>query len=288
MAYTLGLLVASAASALSAAGFEDARRQARRLIASALSLSQADLFGHPDQAVDEHQISRVRMMLGRILKHEPLSRIVGMREFWGLQFDLSSDTLEPRPETETVVEAVLKRIFDQREPLRFLDLGTGTGCLLLALLSEFPKASGVGVDIAEQAVRTASRNAANLGISDRAFFFVGDWGAAVSGRFDAIVANPPYIATRDLALLPREVTCYDPLRALDGGADGLMAYRAIAGDLRRVLTANGIFVAEVGVDQAGAVAGIMMANGLVFDGTDKDLAGIARCVTTRRDRMTII
>ena len=194
---------------------------------------------------------------------------------------MSVETLDPRPETETVVEAVLRRCPDRRAPLRFLDLGTGTGCLLLALLSEFPEASGVGIDIVEGAVRTAMGNAAALDFANRAVFFVSDWGAAISGRFDAIVANPPYIATEDLALLPREVACHDPWRALDGGEDGLRAYRAIAADLPRLLVANGIFVTEIGVRQADAVAGMMKANGLAFDGIETDLAAIARCVIAR-------
>jgi release factor glutamine methyltransferase len=282
MTETLGSLVVEAAGALSAAGFGEPRRHARRLIASGLAISQADLFGHSDRAVDEQQITRIRAILGRMIEREPLSRILGQQEFWGLEFALSAETLDPRPETETVVEAVLRRYSDRHAPLRFLDLGTGTGCILLALLSEFPAASGVGVDIAEVAVRTASGNAASLGFAGRALFFVGDWAAAVSGRFDAVVANPPYIPSGDHALLPREVACHDPWRALDGGKDGLRAYRAIAEDLTMLLAFNGIFATEVGADQAKPVAAIMKAKELVLDEIGKDLAGRARCVITRR------
>src|SRR6266851_2470676 len=148
---TRGSLVTEVAGALFAAGFEDPRRHARRLVASALAISRADLFGYPDRAVDDQQINRIRRMLGRMVEREPLSRILGRREFWGLEFALSAETFDPRPETETVVEAVLTRNADRRAPLRFLDLGTGTGCLLLALLGEFPAASGVGIDISEAA-----------------------------------------------------------------------------------------------------------------------------------------
>src|SRR6266478_386564 len=278
---TRDALVAQVAVALSAAGFGEPRRHARRLVASALAISRADLFGHPDRAVDEKQISRIRAMLGRMVAREPLSRILGRREFWGLEFALSADTLDPRPESETVVEAVLRRNLDRRAPLRFLDLGTGTGCLLLALLGEFPAASGVGIDVAEGAVRTAACNAVALGFSDRALFLVGDWGAAVSAKFDAVVANPPYIASGDLRLVPREVACYDPWRALDGGEDGLRAYRAIATHLPMLLASDGIFVTEVGVDQAEAVVAVMQTNRLVLDGIEKDLAGIPRCVIAR-------
>jgi release factor glutamine methyltransferase len=282
MVETVGSLVAVSTSALSAAGYEDPRRHARRLVASALSITRTDLFGHPDRVVDDHQIRRVQLVLGRVVNREPLSRILGQREFWGLQFALSAETLDPRPETESVVEAVLQRIPDRQASLRILDLGTGTGCLLLALLSELPASIGVGIDIAEDAVRTASRNAASLGFAGRTLFLVSDWGAALSARFDAIVVNPPYIASTDLAVLPREVAWYDPLRALDGGKDGLDPYRAIAADLAGRLAPEGIFAAEVGADQADAVASILTASGLAFGGIEKDLSGVARCVIARR------
>jgi release factor glutamine methyltransferase len=284
---TRDTLVAEVAVALSAAGFEEPRRYACRLVASALAISRADLFGNPDRAVDEQQISRIRVMLGRMVAREPLSRILGTREFWGLEFALSAETFDPRPETETVVDAVLRRNPDRCAPLRFLDLGTGTGCLLLALLGEFPAAIGIGIDIAEGAVSTATCNALALGFANRALFVVGDWGAAVSAEFNAVVANPPYIPSGDLWLLPREVACHDPWRALDGGEDGLMAYRAIATHLPRLLASNGIFVTEVGVDQADAVGAVMRNNGLALDGIEKDLAGISRCVIARPGRMVI-
>ncbi|MBV9687108.1 MAG: protein-(glutamine-N5) methyltransferase, release factor-specific, partial [Alphaproteobacteria bacterium] len=165
---TRGWLIAQAATALSGAGFPDPRRHARQLVSSALAISPVDLFAHPDFSVDERQASRVQALLSRMIAGEPLSRILGRREFWGLEFLLSGDTLDPRPETETVVEGVLKRIPDRKAPLRLLDLGTGTGCLLLALLSELPAASGVGVDIAVGAVKTAIGNAGLLGLGGRA------------------------------------------------------------------------------------------------------------------------
>ena len=275
---TCGWLIGEAAAALLAAGVADPRRQARRLVSEALGIPPPELFGHPDRAVDEEQISRVQVLLRRMVAGEPLSRIFGRREFWGLEFSLSADTLDPRPETETVIEGVLRREPDRSAPRRLLDLGTGTGCLLLALLAEFPAASGVGIDIAEGAVRTAARNAVDLGLADRARFFVGDWATAVSEKFDAILANPPYIASEALAILPREVACYDPWRALDGGGDGLRSYRKIAEAAPRLLSPDGILAVEIGADQADAVAAIMTDNNLFVDGIEKDLAGIARCV----------
>ena len=278
---TCGRLVAEAAAALSAAGVADPRRQARRLVSGALAIPQPDLFGHSDRALDEQQISRVRVLLRRMVAGEPLSRIFERREFWGLEFNLSADTLDPRPETETVIEGVLRRQPDRSAPRRLLDLGTGTGCLLLALLTEFPAASGIGIDIAEGAVRTAAHNAVCLGLADRARFFVGDWATAVSGKFDAILANPPYIASEALALLPREVACHDPWRALDGGEDGLRSHRAIAEAAPRILSLEGILATEIGAGQADTVAAIMRDNSLVVDGIEKDLAGTARCVIAR-------
>jgi release factor glutamine methyltransferase len=278
---TLGALLAEAADDLTQAGFEEPRRGARRLVASTLGLTPAELLAHPERALAEHQVDRVRLTLRRMVGHEPLSRIFGRREFWGLDFALTADTFDPRPETETVVEAVLRRVPDRRPPLRVLDLGTGTGCILLALLSEFPTAIGFGVDIAPGAVMTARVNAAALGLADRAHFLAGDWATAVWGEFDVIVSNPPYIAHHRLPDLPQEVARYDPCRALDGGLDGLGAYRSLGADLPRMLAPGALFVCEVGLDQAAAVAAILRAIGLVIDGCDRDLSGVARCVVAR-------
>ena len=278
---TLGSLLGEVASMLSQAGFTEPRRAARRLVASTLDLTPAELLSHSEQVLDEQHTGRVRRALDRMAEHEPLSRIVGRREFWGLEFTLCGDTLDPRPETETVVEAVLRRVLDRDAPLRFLDLGTGTGCILLALLSEFPAATGFGVDLALGAVMTARRNAAALGLAERAHFLVGDWGTAMSGKFDVIASNPPYIASAALADLPPEVALYDPCLALDGGADGLGAYRALVVDLARLLQPGAVLVIEVGFSQAPAVAAMLRASGLAIEGCERDLAGIARCVVAR-------
>ena len=278
MRETLSSLLGDATSMLSQAGFAEPRRAARRLVASSLDLTPAELLGHSEQALDEQQTGRVRLALHRMAEREPLSRILGRREFWGLEFALSADTLDPRPETETVVEAVLRRVLNRDAPLRFLDLGTGTGCILLALLSEFPAAIGFGVDIALGAVMTALGNAAALGLGERAHFLVGDWGTAISGRFDVIASNPPYIAGAALADLAPEVALYDPCLALDGGADGLGAYRSLVLDLLQLLNPGGVFVCEVGLGQAPAVAAMLRASGLAIEGCERDLGGIARCV----------
>src|SRR5438132_8461890 len=263
------------------ARFDEPRRRARRLVASTLAIAPADLLAQPDRTVDEQARDRVRVALARMVDREPLSRILGRREFWGMEFGLSADTLDPRPETETVVTAVLRSIPDRGAPLRFLDLGTGTGCILLALLSEFPATTGFGVDVAAGAAVTARGNAAALGLARRAHFFVGDWAGSISGFFDVIISNPPYIASAALADLPREVALYDPRRALDGGLDGLGCYRLLAADLPRLMGPRSLFACEVGVSQGSAIAGILRANGLSIERCERDLAGIVRCVIAR-------
>ena len=281
MRETLGLLLGEVASMLSRAGYAEPRRAARRLVASTLDLTPAELLGHSEQVLDEQQTGRVRLVLDRMAAREPLSRILGRREFWGLEFSLSDDTLDPRPETETVVAAVLRQGLDREAPLHLLDLGTGTGCILLALLSEFPAASGFGVDIALGAAKAARGNAAALGFAERANFVVGHWGTAVSGRFDVIASNPPYIAAAGLADLPREVALYDPRLALDGGPDGIGAYRSLIIDLPGLLKPGGVFACEVGFGQAPTVMAILQAGGLAIEGCERDLAGVARCVVAR-------
>ena len=278
---TIGSTLGEVAAALAKAGFGEPRRLARRLVVLALGLSPEEVFAPLDRAVSEEESERTEAALRRALAHEPLSRIRGSREFWGFDFALSPETLDPRPETETVVEAVIARLTDRERPYRILDLGAGTGCLLVALLSEYPRAEGLGIDRAFRAAVTARDNAARLGIAGRACFVVGDWATAVAGRFDAIVANPPYIASAEIAALPPEVRDFDPRLALDGGFDGLDAYRAIARDLPRVLAPSGLFACEIGAGQDEAVAGILAEQGLVVDEIIPDLAGIGRCVVTR-------
>jgi len=278
---TLGSLLAEATAALTQAKVGEPRRRARRLVSSTLALSPADLLAHPERAVDERATDRVRVALARMVDREPLSRILGRREFWGMEFGLSTDTLDPRPETETVVTAVLRSIPDRGAPLRLLDLGTGTGCILLALLSEFPAATGFGVDVAAGAAVTARRNASTLGLAHRADFVVGDWAGPISGVFDVIISNPPYIASAALADLPREVALYDPRCALDGGPDGLACYRSLAADIRRLMGPRSLFVCEVGLSQGSAVEAILRANGLSIERCERDLAGIMRCVVAQ-------
>jgi len=281
---TLASVLDETAAALRTAGFDEPRRRARRIVAAGLDLAPAALVGHPEQPVSADANERVRAILCRVLAHEPLTRVLGRREFWGLEFALSADTLDPRPETETLVEAIMRRLPDRSAPLRLLDLGTGTGCILLALLSECPAATGIGVDRANGAARTARRNATGLGLAARARFVVGDWARTLAARFDVIAANPPYIATAALGELPPEVAWHDPPRALDGGADGLEAYRTIAADLPRLLAPGALFACEIGLGQADAVAAILATNALSVEACEPDLAGIPRCLLARARR----
>ena len=280
--HTIGSTLGDVAATLAAAGFDAARRHARRVLAVALGLAPEQVFAQLDRMITENEGERIAAVLRRVLAREPLSRILSVREFWGLEFALSAETLDPRPETETVVEAVLARLPAKDRGYRFLDLGTGTGCLLLALLSEYPNATGIAVDRAPGAAVTARANAARLGLAARTHIMVGDWANAVAGSFDSIVANPPYIASGEIAGLPREVREHDPALALDGGADGLDAYRAIAADMPQLLRPGGWFASEIGAGQECAVSGIIAGAGLVVDAVLPDLAGIPRCVVARR------
>lgn len=275
---TLSALQAAAAAALAAAGVEDARTDARLLAQHAFGLDRGQLLAARDRPASDAERERLAGLIERRKAREPVSRILGMREFWSLDFVLSPATLDPRPDSETVVEAALALVDDRRAPLRVLDLGTGTGCLLLALLSELPAAFGVGVDRSPEAAATARQNAVRLGLSGRAGFVVADWATALAGGFDLVVSNPPYIAADEMAGLAPEVARFDPVLALLGGADGLDAYRAITADLGRLLAPGGWAVLEVGQGQDAAVADLLARAGLVRGGVRPDLAGVPRAV----------
>jgi release factor glutamine methyltransferase len=229
--------------------------------------------------------ARLDAALQRRLKHEPVARIVGMREFYGRSFSVDPHVLDPRPDTETLVEAALAAIAARglrNERLSLLDLGTGSGCILITLLAELPRAHGIGVDKSPAALANAAANARRLGVAERARFMAGDWLDALDGEFDLILSNPPYLASDAIAGLAAEVAGYDPHLALDGGPDGLDAYRAIAARARAALAEQGRLLLEIGASQADAVAGILRAAGLEPEGLAHDLAGRPRVVVARR------
>ncbi len=270
--------------ALGSAGIDGARAEARLLLRHATGLSAERQVAAPDRCLDDQQASSLTEAVKRRTRGEPMAQILGRREFWSLDFIVTPDTLDPRPDSETVIAAALARLDSRDRPYQILDLGTGTGCLLLALLSELPAATGVGVDIAPETVRIARLNAAQLGFADRARFIVGDWTAALSGQFDVVLCNPPYVRTVDIDGLSREVALYEPRRALDGGDDGLAAYRALIPGLRHRLSETGLTVLEVGAGQADAVSGLLEKAGFAELLRTADLGGIERCVSAIPDK----
>lgn len=253
---------------------------ARFLVLHTLGITGSELVLHGERALGAAGAAALAEAVSRRVAGEPVARIVGAWEFWSLPFRLSPETLVPRPDTETVVETALAGLADRTAPLRILDLGTGSGCILVALLSELRNAFGIGLDRSVPALRTARENALANGVSARAAFVAGDWAAALAGRFDLVVSNPPYIATDRIAGLSAEVRLHDPAAALDGGADGLDAYRRIvaAGSL---LAEGGLLVLEVGAGQAEDVAALGLAAGFSGPCITGDLAGHARVVSLR-------
>lgn len=278
---TVGEILASAAACLRSAGIESARREARVLVAHGSGLGHAVLFGYPERTLPPDKIRDIDALIRRRTAGEPLSRIVGRREFWSLDFHLSPHTLDPRPDSETLVEAVLELLPDRDRPLRILDLGTGSGCLLLALLSELPQAFGIGVDASAGACVTAAKNARALKLAGRAAFVVADWATACSGGFDVVVSNPPYVLSSEIPRLAAEVREYDPHAALCGGEDGLAAYRAIVRDLPRLLRSEGFVAFEIGAGQHSGVAALLGEAGIPVVAVRRDLAGIERCLIAR-------
>ena len=274
---TIGACLEEGARRLAKAGIPDARREARLILAHALGIGTATILGYPERAVED--AGRFDSLIARRAAREPLSHLTGRREFWSLEFEVTPETLDPRADSETLVEAALAAIPDRQAPLSVLDFGTGTGCLLLALLSELPNARGVGIDIAEETLAVARRNAAGLGLAERALFAIGDWGGALAGPFDLIVSNPPYIPAGEIPGLQPEVADFEPRRALDGGVDGLDAYRRLGPDISRLLRPGGVAVLEFGLGQGDAVARLMAAEGLAPQGFRADLAGHDRCLT---------
>jgi release factor glutamine methyltransferase len=285
-----GQTVETARRALAArfksAAIESAELDARILMGHTLGLDLTGLISAAQRPLTPDESTRLAAFARRRLADEPVARIIGEKEFWGLPLQLSSATLVPRPDTETVVELALELLRADGAPdrqLRIADLGTGSGAILLALLSELPNAFGFGTDISAMALQTASANAANAGLAHRARFIACDYAAGLSGPFDLIVSNPPYIRSADIADLATEVREYDPRAALDGGADGLDAYRALIPQAAGLLDQDAALVVEAGKGQSGQIEALMTAAGLTPARAPKaDLAGIQRAVAGRK------
>jgi release factor glutamine methyltransferase len=264
-----------------AAGLESPELDARVLVGHALGLDHTGVVAAASQQISDLSAAQIERFAARRLAREPVARIVGMREFWGLRLTVTPDVLVPRPETETVVELALDRLDrggPRTRPLRIADLGTGSGAILLALLSELSNAHAVGTDTDSRALAVARANAARLGLAARAAFVACDFGAALAGPFDLVVSNPPYIASAEIAMLAPEVREHDPRGALDGGSDGLAAYRTIAAAAPRLLSPSGHLVVEIGAGQEGAVTALLEAEGLAIAAARPDLSSIMRAL----------
>jgi len=264
---------------------DSAELDARILVGAVLGLDLTGVIAKAARVLTSDETTHLEDFTRRRLAGEPVARILGTREFWRLRLKLSAATLVPRPDTETVVELALEMLRAGRpdHPLRIADIGTGSGAILLALLSELPDAYGIGTDISAAALQTAHSNALDLGLADRTRFVACDYAAALVGDFDLIVSNPPYIRSAEIAGLAAEVRDHDPRRALDGGADGFDAYRALVPQAAKLLPPGGILVVEVGAGQSTEVAQLMTVAGLMLGGAPKaDLAGVDRAVAGRR------
>lgn len=282
---TLAALLASARGALAELDIEDAALDARVIVEHFSQTTRADAIARPDMTVDAGVVRAVVEAVARRIAGEPVYRILGYREFYGMKLFLSAETLEPRPDTETLVDAVLphlRQLAASGRECRILDLGTGTGAIALALLGEIAQASAIGVDVSADALATAARNALENGLSDRFETVKSDWFEKISGQFQAIVSNPPYISSQELETLQREVLGHDPLRALHGGEDGLEAYRTIARQADSHLASGGVVGVEIGHAQKAEVVALFEAAGFTLTDARKDLAGRDRALVFSR------
>ena len=263
---------------LSLAEIENPQLEARILLAHAAEIDQTRIIGYPEDKLDKYTIKYLNKIITRRKNYEPIAYITGTKEFWSLDFEVTHKTLIPRPDSEILIEFILGSITNYNEDLSILDLGTGSGCLLLALLSELPNANGTGIDISPSACGIARRNARKLGLDNRAKFYQGNWMENVQHQFDIIVSNPPYIAEPDIKFLDKDVMLFEPHLALSGGPDGLSAYRVIAKECITCLKQSGILAVEIGISQAQNICNIFARNGLIITKIQRDLSNIERCI----------
>lgn len=273
-------LIEEATDRLAVAGLDNPRREARLLMAFHLQTTPEIVLAFPERTVDD--ADRFRVLIDRRAGREPLSLITGQREFWSLPFKVTRHVLEPRPDSETLIEAVLERMPNRTSAYRIADFGVGTGCLLLSLLTEYSAATGVGVDKSADALAVAQDNAVALGLTAHARFAESDWAENLDGPFDIIVSNPPYIESAVIPTLEPEVVRFDPALALDGGANGLEAYRALIPQAAALLSNGGLIALEIGQGQETAVDQLLEIYGFRDRQQHKDLAGIVRVLTAHR------
>lgn len=276
---SLAAALAAARAELAAAGIESAALDARLLVSAAADLDLSALIAHPDRLLDAAAQQRLSELLARRRARQPVARILGCKEFWGLDFTVTADTLVPRPETEILVEAVLDWARERRQGgLRICDLGTGSGAIAIALLRELPDAEAVASDLSAGALAVARQNAERHGVAGRLRLECVGFDAGPAGPFDVVVSNPPYVRSADIAGLAPEVAGFEPRLALDGGADGLDAYRIILAQTPHRLKPAGLLAVEVGYDQGEMLAQMCQARGLAIREIRNDLSGIPRAV----------
>jgi release factor glutamine methyltransferase len=262
---------------LKEAGIESYELDARFFMKSIKGVKDIDFLTKSSCALNEEHVQLLKEYAGQRIKHVPVDRILGKAEFWGLPFYISPDVLSPRPETELIVERALETYLES-EPKRVLDLGTGSGCILISLLKEWETSTGVGVDISDSALKMAKKNAALNLVEDRCTFIKSDWGSELKESFDLIVSNPPYIPNLDIESLAKEVKNHDPILALDGGFDGLQSYKKIFLQILSLLKPSGIALFEIGINQQEDIMRIVEESGVSVKRINRDLAGIPRVV----------
>lgn len=275
--------IVAATRVLQSAGIESAILDARLLMMQACACTLTDLVMSPERVLTPDELAMFEKLLARRFEREPMSHILGTREFWGLPFEVSKNVLDPRPDSETIIEAVLAHRPQVIDPIEILDLGTGSGCLLVSLLSEYKWAQGTGVDISPDALEVAKRNAHKLVLDERAKLVQSDWCEKLVGTFDVIVSNPPYISETEFTGLSAEVTEHEPKQALLAGPDGLDCYRALIPQLPRVMKQGALVVLEIGFAQAADVSQLLESSGFRVLEVRKDLAGHDRCVVAEQN-----
>jgi release factor glutamine methyltransferase len=285
-AQTLVTTWKAAQARLKAAGIDSPAIDARLLLEAATGAGRVDILTDPYRAVPDDQKAVLEAYIERRLKREPVSRILGRKAFWKIMLNVTPDVLSPRPDTETLLDIALLA-FEPHRAFSVIDLGTGSGAILLAILAERAGATGVGTDVSSEALAVAKENATNLDLDGRAVFLRTEWAAGFGDHsFDLVVSNPPYIPSEDIPGLDPEVREHDPILALDGGPDGLMAYRELAPEIRRILKPDGIFAVEIGWDQAAAVRSLFVEAGFEGVRVVKDLGDRNRVVTNGPDPRT--
>ena len=278
----------TAASALRRVGVKTPLLDARLLLQNVLGISYEELLTSAKRELSEKEIEKFDELISRRAKREPVSKILGEKDFWKYKFKVTKDTLDPRPDSETLIYAVKANQKDSEKEIKILDLGTGSGCLLISLLKEFPNSTGLGVDISFDALNVARENAEKLEVIDRVDFIQSNWLDNIEGRYDIIISNPPYIKKEAIAYLPAEVRLFDPLIALEAGKDGLKIYRELIPNIEKHLTIHGHCYFEIGKWQDHLVADIIKENGYKINSTTKDLAGVPRIIEFSKPYLQVV